>query len=175
MKPSKAINYVDLTSLGLSLGKNSIYVLIAVFVIVFGGFLSQILSIAFYTKLIVSYPVGIEITRSETTLNKLKKEFLNCFGQQIIHQDVSKAAVVNILVHNRNPKTWRFFNCPNGIFKSLQVILEFFYNYGTSTEQNEVKLIFLNKTPLSKLTVFPKLKVATDIEPRLRFLQAKKI
>lgn len=105
MKPSKAINYVDLTSLGLSLGKNSIYVLIAVFVIVFGGFLSQILSIAFYTKLIVSYPVGIEITRSgmhilfwvlfisfvsksiilfdfysETTLNKLKKEFLNCFG-----------------------------------------------------------------------------------------------
>ncbi|KAA6375358.1 MAG: hypothetical protein EZS28_029114, partial [Streblomastix strix] len=44
---SKAINYIILTSLGLSLGKNSIYLTIAIFIVVSGAFILQVVSAVF--------------------------------------------------------------------------------------------------------------------------------
>ncbi|KAA6377692.1 MAG: hypothetical protein EZS28_026781 [Streblomastix strix] len=346
---SKAINYVDLTSLGLSLGKNSMYVLIVVFVIVFGAFTLQVLSAVFYKELIASQPVVIKITRglvsillrvlfipfvstaitsfdcySETTLNEsgegISQSFwradnsLGCFKSvfQIVSFVIALilllflfiySAVVNLLIYTHNPKNGGFFSCPNGVFNLLQGIFVFgivfsqrllygwqfwrgvvgvlvpgvlilmliiqnpyysfwsnylatipwtifasmrlfleigyaieesshvsspqiiflifgvissvifiiviyyimrilegrnwlltsqglplvdiseieqlnqqqSYNYGSSTEQNEAKPSFLNKSPKSQLPGLPKLKDATDIEPRLRFLQDKDI
>ncbi|KAA6392329.1 MAG: hypothetical protein EZS28_012142 [Streblomastix strix] len=56
-----------------------------------------------------------------------------------------------------------------------QLNLQQSYNYQQQTEQNEQKSSILNKATKSKLPGLPKLKDATDIEPRLRFLQDKDI
>ncbi|KAA6365872.1 MAG: hypothetical protein EZS28_038602, partial [Streblomastix strix] len=156
---SQAINYVDLSSLGLILGKNSLYLTIAVFVIVFGAFTLQVLSAVFYKELIASQPIVIKITQclvnillqvlfipfvstaitsfdcfSENSFNEngevISESFwradssLGCFKS--IHQIISfviaimiliflltYSIVVNLLIHNHNPKNGGLFSCPN--------------------------------------------------------------
>ncbi|KAA6393407.1 MAG: hypothetical protein EZS28_011067 [Streblomastix strix] len=168
---SKIINFVDLTSLGLSLGKNYMYLMIAVFIIVLGTLTLQIISAIFYKELIASQPWVISTTKaivnilvrvlfipfistaitsfdcySETTLNESGQEIsqsfwradnsLGCFKSvfQIVSFALSLiilvflfiySAIVNLLIHNHNPKNGGLFSCPNGIFNLLQGIFVF--------------------------------------------------
>ncbi|KAA6380413.1 MAG: hypothetical protein EZS28_024061, partial [Streblomastix strix] len=91
---SKAINYVDLTSLGLSLGKSSTYLTITVFVIVSGAFILQAVSAVFYKQLIVPQPVVNNITQGLMAI-LLRDLFIPFVTKAITSFDCNSEATVN--------------------------------------------------------------------------------
>ncbi|KAA6365838.1 MAG: hypothetical protein EZS28_038635, partial [Streblomastix strix] len=124
---SKAINYVDLTSLGLSLGKNSMYVLIVVFAIVSGAFILQVVSAVFYKQLIAQQPVVIKITRGLMTI-LLRGLFIPFVTKAITSFNCNSEATVNEAGQEITQSYWtadKSLGCFKSIFQIVSFIIVF--------------------------------------------------
>jgi cytochrome c biogenesis factor len=108
---------VDLSSVGLMMGKNSIFLTVGMFVIVFGLLFMQVAAAVFYKELIASQPWFITLTSSFVNVT-LRVLFIPIITTAITSFDCYTENSINDVGETLTISIWRA-DTTLGCFKSI--------------------------------------------------------